>query len=167
MTHDRTRLLHTTTVPISFTFLHGPVDFVIARGVKVHALSSPGPELGAFGQRHDIPTYAVEMPRRIIPPRLVGWSRRKQAAAFVKVHPRRRLFWFALFITGVYVTALGMAVGNVGITARQRVHILPFVFMFFAGVAGARGVPNPRGVANSHGVPYGVPSGVRRRTRQT
>jgi glycosyltransferase involved in cell wall biosynthesis len=67
MTHDRTRLLHITTVPVSFTFLHGPVDFVIARGVKVHALSSPGPELGAFGQRHDIPTYAVEMPRRITP----------------------------------------------------------------------------------------------------
>jgi endonuclease/exonuclease/phosphatase (EEP) superfamily protein YafD len=43
MTHDRTRLLHITTVPVSFTFLHGPIDFVIARGVKVHALSSPGP----------------------------------------------------------------------------------------------------------------------------
>jgi len=62
-----TRLLHVTTVPMSLTFLEGHVDFMRARGFDFHALSSPGPELDDFGARHEVPTYRVEMPRRVTP----------------------------------------------------------------------------------------------------
>ncbi|HEX3159225.1 MAG TPA: glycosyltransferase family 4 protein, partial [Gemmatimonadaceae bacterium] len=60
-------LLHITTVPSSLVFLRGQVPYMRARGVRVHALSSPGPELGAFGERYDVPVYAVEMPRSVTP----------------------------------------------------------------------------------------------------
>lgn len=66
------RLLHITTVPMSLTFLKGQVGHLQARGFDVHALSSPGPELGEFGERYDVPTYAVEMPRSITPLRDLG-----------------------------------------------------------------------------------------------
>lgn len=62
-----TILLHNTTVPMSLAFLNGQVGYMQERGLAVHALSSPGPELGAFGERHGVPTYAVEMPRSITP----------------------------------------------------------------------------------------------------
>ncbi len=61
------RLLHVTTVPMSLIFLEGHVEFMRDRGIEFHALSSPGPELDAFGKKHGVPTYAVPMARRITP----------------------------------------------------------------------------------------------------
>lgn len=68
----------------------------------------------------------------------LAWRRRQDIKAFVRAHRRTRLFWLAVVFTLVYATALGMSLTNVGIIARQRVHILPFVFLFFAGAGGER-----------------------------
>jgi glycosyltransferase involved in cell wall biosynthesis len=61
--------VHVTTVPQSLGFLAGQVSFMRERGFEIAAISSPGPELGAFGEREQIATFAVEMPRRITPAR--------------------------------------------------------------------------------------------------
>lgn len=62
-------LLHITTVPMSLTFLTGQVEFMRERGIATSVLSSPGPELDDFGVRHGVPTYAIEMPRKVTPVR--------------------------------------------------------------------------------------------------
>jgi len=61
------RLVHVMTVGESLRFLGGQTRFMQARGIEVHAVTSPGPELEAFGVREGVPTHAVEMPRRIAP----------------------------------------------------------------------------------------------------
>jgi glycosyltransferase involved in cell wall biosynthesis len=61
------RLVHVTTVPMSLTFLRGQVGFMKARGYRVYALSSPGPDLDAFSEAEGVEVRAVEMPRRITP----------------------------------------------------------------------------------------------------
>jgi glycosyltransferase involved in cell wall biosynthesis len=61
------RLLHLTTVPMSLTFLRGQPGFLAARGMEVQALSSPGPELRAFGQVEGVPVHGVRMLRQISP----------------------------------------------------------------------------------------------------
>jgi hypothetical protein len=63
----------------------------------------------------------------------LAWLRRRRIRAFVRAYRGSRLFWAALVFVAVYSTALGMSIGNMGIIARQRVHILPFLFMFIAG----------------------------------
>jgi hypothetical protein len=68
----------------------------------------------------------------------VAWRRRQEIKAFVRAHRKTRLFWLAVVFVVVYATALGMSLSNIGIIARQRVHILPFVFLFFAGAGGTR-----------------------------
>jgi len=65
----------------------------------------------------------------------LAWFRRRKIMAFVRSQRRSRLFWMALVFVAVYATALGMSISNMGIIARQRVHILPFLFMFIAGGA--------------------------------
>jgi glycosyltransferase involved in cell wall biosynthesis len=60
-------LLHVTTIPMSLTFLRGQVGYMQSRGLRVHALSSPGPDLHAFAEREGVTVSAVEMPRRITP----------------------------------------------------------------------------------------------------
>jgi glycosyltransferase involved in cell wall biosynthesis len=71
VSHDqpvmRPKLLHITTVPMSLTFFRGQVGYMKERGLDVHALSSPGPDLDAFGVREGVPVSAVEMSRRITP----------------------------------------------------------------------------------------------------
>lgn len=59
--------MHITTVPVSLNFFKGQIGFMKAKGFEVHALSSPGPELGAFAARESVPVHAVDMPRRITP----------------------------------------------------------------------------------------------------
>lgn len=59
--------MHITTVPASLLFLRGQPAFMRARGWTVHAISSPGPELEAFGAAEGVAVHAVEMPRRITP----------------------------------------------------------------------------------------------------
>jgi len=62
------------------------------------------------------------------------WYRRRSIAGFVRAYKGNRVFWMAVVFIAVYSTALGIAIGNIGIIARQRVHILPFLFMFMAGM---------------------------------
>jgi hypothetical protein len=69
---------------------------------------------------------------------VLAWYRRRQIGAFFRTHRRTPFFWMAILFVLVYATALGMSIGNVGIIARQRVHILPFVLMFFAGTTKPR-----------------------------
>jgi glycosyltransferase involved in cell wall biosynthesis len=52
---------------MSLAFVKAQVGYVSQRGFQVYALSSPGPDLDAFGERYGVPTYAVEMPRRVTP----------------------------------------------------------------------------------------------------
>lgn len=61
------RLLHITTVPQSLKLIQGQVGYMKVRGIEVHAVSSPGDQLEEFGEREDVPTYAVEMVRRLTP----------------------------------------------------------------------------------------------------
>jgi glycosyltransferase involved in cell wall biosynthesis len=61
------RLFHVTTVPLSLRFLGGQVGFMRARGYEVHAVSSPGPLLDAFGRSEGVPVHAVPMSRRVDP----------------------------------------------------------------------------------------------------
>lgn len=61
------RLVHVVTVPQFLTFLSGQVGYMKAGGFEVHAISSPGGELGAFGEREGVVVHAVEMCRRISP----------------------------------------------------------------------------------------------------
>lgn len=69
---NRIRLLHLTTVPMSFTFLRGQPGFLARRGIDVQAVSSPDPELRAFGEAEGIPVHAARMLRRISPLRDLG-----------------------------------------------------------------------------------------------
>ncbi len=62
-----TKLVHITTVPQTFLFFRGQVEFMKERGYEIHAISSPGERLDEFGRKEDVPTYGVEMPRQITP----------------------------------------------------------------------------------------------------
>ena len=63
--------MHVTTVPGTLYFLCGQASFMRRAGFSLHAISSPGPDLGAslsaFGDQERIPVHAVEMMRRITP----------------------------------------------------------------------------------------------------
>jgi glycosyltransferase involved in cell wall biosynthesis len=64
---DGARLLHVVTVPTSLFFLRGQARFMGDRGISVAAISSPGQHLTRFVNEERVPTYAVDMPRRITP----------------------------------------------------------------------------------------------------
>ncbi len=63
--------MHVTTVPGTLYFLCGQASFMRRAGFSLHAISSPGPDLGAslsaFGDQERIPVHAVDMMRRITP----------------------------------------------------------------------------------------------------
>lgn len=61
------RVVHVTTVPETLGFLAGQGAALAARGIEMHAVSSPGPALEAFGRREGVPVHAVPMSRRIAP----------------------------------------------------------------------------------------------------
>lgn len=61
------RLVHVTTVPIMLFFLRGQVGFMRFRGIEVHAVASPGKELGAFSESEGVIVHEVGMSRRITP----------------------------------------------------------------------------------------------------
>jgi glycosyltransferase involved in cell wall biosynthesis len=62
------KLAHIVTVPLSLHFVAGGrVGYLKARGIEFHALTSPGEELGIFGEREGVPVHAVKMSRRITP----------------------------------------------------------------------------------------------------
>jgi glycosyltransferase involved in cell wall biosynthesis len=60
-------LLHITTIPMSLTFLRGQTAYMKARGLRVHALSSPGDDLEAFGDREQVMVHPIRMTREITP----------------------------------------------------------------------------------------------------
>jgi glycosyltransferase involved in cell wall biosynthesis len=64
-TRTAARLVHVTTVPMSFTFLRRQVGYMRERGLDVAAVSSPGPEASRFAEAEGVRVYAVDMPRRI------------------------------------------------------------------------------------------------------
>jgi len=64
---DAVRLVHIMTVPQSLFFLTRQVRFMRDRNFEIHAIASPGPALSRFGKEEGIPTYSVEMGRRISP----------------------------------------------------------------------------------------------------
>jgi glycosyltransferase involved in cell wall biosynthesis len=61
------KLLHITTVPMSFKFFEGQVAYMKEQGFEVHALSSPGAFLEEFAEREQITAHSVEMLRQISP----------------------------------------------------------------------------------------------------
>ena len=46
-----TRLVHVVTVAQTLGFLRGQVGYMRERGFEVHAISTPGARLDAFGRR--------------------------------------------------------------------------------------------------------------------
>jgi len=105
------KLVHIMTVPQSLFFLTGQVQFMKDRGYEIHAIASLGPALGRFGREEGIPTYSVEMPRRISPlgdlvalARLVEILRRIRPAIVQSHTPKGGLLgMIAAFLAGVPV----------------------------------------------------------------
>jgi glycosyltransferase involved in cell wall biosynthesis len=60
-------LIHVTTVPETFGFFRGQIQFMKNLGFQIHAVSSPGRLLEETGRREDIPIHTVAMARRITP----------------------------------------------------------------------------------------------------
>jgi glycosyltransferase involved in cell wall biosynthesis len=69
MSPPRPVLVHVMTVPRSLHFLRGQAEHMRAGCgfVEIHAIASPGPDLGLFEELEGVPTHAVEMRRRITP----------------------------------------------------------------------------------------------------
>ncbi len=61
------RVTHVATVPVSLRFLRGQASYMADRGIALRAVTSPGPELDAFGREEGVPVHGIEMPRRITP----------------------------------------------------------------------------------------------------
>lgn len=81
-----TKLVHVTTVPETLGFFVGQVQYMTAHGFQVHALSSPGPALQAFGVAQGVAVHGVEMPRRISPLHDLG-ALREVRSAFRALRP--------------------------------------------------------------------------------
>src|SRR3954463_8764905 len=62
------RLIHVTTVPLSFRpFFTGQAEFLREHGIEPGMLSAPGPEAGDFAEREGVEVLTVPMLRRIAP----------------------------------------------------------------------------------------------------
>ena len=61
------RLVHLMAVPISFAFLAGQAGYTSARGIEIHAVSSPGRRLLEFAAREPVSappsTYPATLPQ--------------------------------------------------------------------------------------------------------
>jgi hypothetical protein len=64
---------------------------------------------------------------------ILAWLHRRRIGNFIRCYRGHREFWMATVFIVVYAIAFGMAAGNLGVIARQRIHIFPLLFMFFAG----------------------------------
>jgi hypothetical protein len=64
---------------------------------------------------------------------VIAFLKRRDIAAFFRGHRRSRMLWFGIIFSGAYVVLTGLSLGNLGLIARQRVHIFPFLFMLLAG----------------------------------
>lgn len=61
------RLLHVTTVPMTFVFLRGQLDFMKSKGVEVHVMAAPGADMEVLAREEGVTAHAVPMARRITP----------------------------------------------------------------------------------------------------
>src|SRR6266545_5282808 len=61
------RLVHLTTIPRTLWFLSGQAAYLRGKGIQVHAISSPGPDLARFAGEEQVTVHAVGMARRIAP----------------------------------------------------------------------------------------------------
>lgn len=64
---DPVRLVHVMAVPISLGFLAGQVSHMSARGIEIHAVTSPGPALLQFAAHEQVSVHTVSMLRHITP----------------------------------------------------------------------------------------------------
>ncbi|MBI3038361.1 glycosyltransferase family 4 protein, partial [bacterium] len=64
---EKPLLVHITTVPITLAFLSGQVSFMKSRGLRIHAISSPGSLLEKFSAQEKIQVHPVKMSRKITP----------------------------------------------------------------------------------------------------
>ena len=62
------------------------------------------------------------------------WRRRRAAMDFVRRYRSTEAFWISALFVLVLAGAVGMAVGNFGTLARQRIHIYPFLFLIAASL---------------------------------
>jgi hypothetical protein len=69
---------------------------------------------------------------------LAFFWKRAAVMAFFRSQRRSKLLWFSLAFASAYVLLTGIGLGNLGLIARQRVHVFPFLLMFLAGARGAR-----------------------------
>src|SRR4030042_1529952 len=60
-------LVHVTTIPETFNFFRGQINYLKAQGFEVHAVSSGGGSLIEIGEREAITTHAIDMTRKIDP----------------------------------------------------------------------------------------------------
>ncbi len=60
-------IVHVMTVARTLRFLSGQASFIRRAGFSVHAVSSPGPELAAFGEQERVAVHPIEMTRRVTP----------------------------------------------------------------------------------------------------
>jgi hypothetical protein len=66
----------------------------------------------------------------------VAFLRRKVIWAALKEWRSNRLLTFSLIFTLLYAASLGMVIVNMGIIARQRIVLFPFIFILFEAKAG-------------------------------
>jgi hypothetical protein len=63
----------------------------------------------------------------------LAWLQRRRIRNFVRSYRGHPVVWMAMIFIVAYAIALGMAAGNLGVIARQRIHLFPLLFMFLGG----------------------------------
>lgn len=71
---------------------------------------------------------------------IVIWSRRKRIRQVIGRWRYNRMLRLALPLTLLYILMLGLAVSNLGIIARQRIHIMPLLFIWLEALPAAAAV---------------------------
>lgn len=61
------KLIHVTTVPITLSFFTSQIEYMRERGVRVEAVSSPGPELERFAGISGVLCHPIPIERRLAP----------------------------------------------------------------------------------------------------
>jgi hypothetical protein len=84
---------------------------------------------------------------------MLAWLQRRRIRNFVRSYGGHPVVWMAMIFIVVYAVTLGMAAGNLGVIARQRIHLFPLLFMFFAGPIAARRVRCGRSAASTRTKP--------------
>ena len=75
--------------------------------------------------------------------------RRRRIAKVMMEWRSNRLLRLAIPLTLLYVTMLGVAVGNLGIIARQRIHIMPLLLIWLEALPQEAKTQQPRGMSRA------------------